>query len=200
MPSAPSSKPRRGSSRPTGEGVRDSVPAILTLNGQTTAAVPGLTLFEHAERLGVRVPTSCKKQGKCKECLVEVTEGQDALSPSTPEEQHLRGRFRLSCRTTIEGDAHVRCHTMRRGQMRIERRGVVVELVEEHAAGPCVVDADVELAATGLVPARTRGVLEHQRHEVVRAFRIDREVNGDHEHRRLLQARRAPASASGLTM
>jgi uncharacterized 2Fe-2S/4Fe-4S cluster protein (DUF4445 family) len=95
------------------------VPATLTLNGQTTAVVPGLTLFEHAERLGVRVPTSCKKQGKCKECLVEVTEGQDALSPPTPEEQHLRGQFRLSCRTTIAGDAHVRCHTMRRGQLRV---------------------------------------------------------------------------------
>jgi uncharacterized 2Fe-2S/4Fe-4S cluster protein (DUF4445 family) len=95
------------------------VPATLTLNGQTTAVVPGLTLFEHAERLGVRVPTSCKKQGKCKECLVEITEGQGALSPATPEEQHLRGRFRLSCRTTIAGEADVRCHTMRRGQMRV---------------------------------------------------------------------------------
>ena len=97
--------------------------ATLTLNGQTTAAVPGLTLFEHAERLGVRVPTSCRKQGKCKECLVEVTAGQDALSAPTPEEQHLRGRFRLSCRTTIDGgaasDIAVRCHTMRRGQLRV---------------------------------------------------------------------------------
>ena len=97
--------------------------ATLTLNGRTTAAVPGLTLFEHAERLGVRVPTSCRKQGKCKECLVEVTAGQDALSAPTPEEQHLRGRFRLSCRTTIDGgaasDIAVRCHTMRRGQLRV---------------------------------------------------------------------------------
>jgi uncharacterized 2Fe-2S/4Fe-4S cluster protein (DUF4445 family) len=95
------------------------VAATLTLNGQTTAAVPGLTLFEHAERLGVRVPTSCKKQGKCKECLVEVTEGGALLSAPTPEEQHLRGHFRLSCRTTIAGDGHVRCHTMRRGQLRV---------------------------------------------------------------------------------
>ena len=38
----------------------------LTLNGHTTAVEPALTLFEHAERLGVRVPTSCRKQGKCK--------------------------------------------------------------------------------------------------------------------------------------
>jgi uncharacterized 2Fe-2S/4Fe-4S cluster protein (DUF4445 family) len=96
------------------------VAATLTLNGRTTAVVPGLTLFEHAERLGVRVPTSCRKQGKCKECLVEVTAGRDALSPPTPEEQHLRGSFRLSCRTTVAGDdVDVRCHTMRRGQLRV---------------------------------------------------------------------------------
>jgi uncharacterized 2Fe-2S/4Fe-4S cluster protein (DUF4445 family) len=95
------------------------VSATLTLNGHTTAAEPGLSLFEHAERLGVRVPTSCKKQGKCKECLVEVTAGLEALSPPTPEEAHLRGHFRLSCRTTIVGDAAVRCHTMRRGQLRV---------------------------------------------------------------------------------
>lgn len=91
----------------------------LTLNGHATPVEPALTLFEHAERLGVRVPTSCRKQGKCKECLVEITDGQDALSPPTPEEAHLHGRFRLSCRTTVVGVADVRCHTMRRGQLRV---------------------------------------------------------------------------------
>jgi uncharacterized 2Fe-2S/4Fe-4S cluster protein (DUF4445 family) len=96
------------------------VPATLTLNGHLIDVVPEQTLFEHAEGVGVRVPTSCKKQGKCKECLVEVTEGQDLLSPPTPEEAHLRGRFRLSCRTrVVAGDGLVRCHTMRRGQLRI---------------------------------------------------------------------------------
>ena len=97
----------------------DAAPATLVLNGHTVAAVAGLSLFEHAERLGVRVPTSCKKQGKCKECLVEVTEGQDLLSAPTPEEQHLKGHFRLSCRTRIDGAGTVRCHTMRRGQLRV---------------------------------------------------------------------------------
>jgi uncharacterized 2Fe-2S/4Fe-4S cluster protein (DUF4445 family) len=91
----------------------------LTLNGHATPVAPALTLFEHAERLGIRVPTSCRKQGKCKECLVEVTEGLEALSPPAPEEAHLQGRFRLSCRTTVVGDRDVRCHTMRRGQLRV---------------------------------------------------------------------------------
>jgi uncharacterized 2Fe-2S/4Fe-4S cluster protein (DUF4445 family) len=97
------------------------MPAILTLNGSSMAAPPGLTLFDCAEQLGVRVPTSCQKQGRCKECLVEVVAGMDVLSPRTPEEKHLEGRFRLSCRTTIASDSgSIECHTMRRGEMRID--------------------------------------------------------------------------------
>ena len=99
----------------------DSVPATLTMNGQTTAAVPGLTLFEHAERLGVRVPTSCRKQGKCKECLVEVTAGHgravaaDAGGAAPARHTSACRAARRSSLTTRD----VRCHTMRRGQMRV---------------------------------------------------------------------------------
>ncbi len=97
--------------------------ATLTINGQTTAATPEVSLFDHAERLGVRVPTSCMKQGKCRECMVEVVEGMGCLSPRTTPEQHLSGPFRLSCQTSVVCDGgQVRCHTMRRGHMRIERR------------------------------------------------------------------------------
>src|SRR3954470_17709106 len=91
------------------------------INGRATEATPGLSLFEHAEKLGVQVPTSCNKQGKCKECMVEVVEGAALLSPISEQEQHLKGNFRLSCRTYITGEAgagegaQVRCHTMRRG-------------------------------------------------------------------------------------
>ncbi len=96
---------------------------ILTINGQATEAQAGVSLFDQAEALGVDVPTSCRKQGKCKECMVEIVEGADALSPMTEAERHLQGRFRLSCQTTVTGgEGHVRCHTMRRGHMRIERQ------------------------------------------------------------------------------
>src|SRR5579871_4527999 len=95
----------------------------LTINGQTIPVIPKVSIFDHAESVGIRVPTSCHKQGKCKECMVEVVEGMELLSPATPEEDHLRDRFRLSCRTTIVGEGRVVCHTMRRGQMHIERRG-----------------------------------------------------------------------------
>jgi uncharacterized 2Fe-2S/4Fe-4S cluster protein (DUF4445 family) len=100
----------------------------LTINGRTIQAAPGdaapgPSLFDYAERMGVQVPTSCQKQGKCKECMVEVVEGMDCLSGPTEQEKHLKGNFRLSCQCTVVADrGQVRCHTMRRGHMRIERR------------------------------------------------------------------------------
>ena len=94
----------------------------LNINGQSIETVSGRSLFEHAEELDIDVPTSCRKQGKCKECMVEVVDGMDLLSARAEPEQHLKGSFRLSCQTFVTGaKGHVRCHTMRRGQMRIER-------------------------------------------------------------------------------
>ena len=104
---------------------RSGMAVALTINGHATDAAWGATLFECAEALGVRVPTSCQKQGKCKECMVEVLEGMECLSAVTLQEKHLSGKFRLSCRTTVAADdGSVRCHTMRRAQMRIEGRAL----------------------------------------------------------------------------
>jgi uncharacterized 2Fe-2S/4Fe-4S cluster protein (DUF4445 family) len=94
----------------------------LTINGQSIEAKGELSLFDQAEAMGIDVPTSCRKQGKCKECMVEIVEGMDALSAMTEPERHLKGNFRLSCQTFVTAaSGHVRCHTMRRGHMRIER-------------------------------------------------------------------------------
>lgn len=94
----------------------------LHFNGHLSVAAPGDSLFAQAERLGVPVPTSCHKQGKCRECVVEVIEGMECLSRPGPEEKHLRGAFRLSCCARITAEqGTVRCHTMRRGTMRIEK-------------------------------------------------------------------------------
>ncbi len=93
----------------------------VEINGQSMDAGSGLSLFDYAGRMGVRVPTSCNQQGKCRECLVEVVEGMEHLSPPSPEERHLSGAFRLSCRARVAaGTGRLRCHTMRRGEMRIE--------------------------------------------------------------------------------
>lgn len=91
------------------------------INGFQKSAAPGSTLFDCAESLGVKVPTSCRKSGKCRECLVEIVEGMELLSSRTPEEVLLRDKFRLACRCKINSDfGVVRCHTMRRGDMKIE--------------------------------------------------------------------------------
>jgi uncharacterized 2Fe-2S/4Fe-4S cluster protein (DUF4445 family) len=95
----------------------------LHFNGRQTGVAPGSSLFDYAETLGINVPTSCRKNGKCKECVVEVTEGMECLSKPVPPEKHLRDNFRLSCCAKIISDSGVvRCHTMRRGEMRIERQ------------------------------------------------------------------------------
>jgi uncharacterized 2Fe-2S/4Fe-4S cluster protein (DUF4445 family) len=108
----------------------------LTINGQSIQATDSRSLFDYAEALGIDVPTSCRKQGKCKECMVEVVEGMDALSAIAEPERHLKGSFRLSCQTFVNAkEGHVRCHTMRRGHMRIER----------HAFGLPLANRELEL-------------------------------------------------------
>lgn len=95
----------------------------LNFNNKSYNVEPGRTLFEYASLFGIIVPTSCNKQGKCKECLVEITEGMEYLSKRVYQENHLKDSFRLSCRTRIVGDdCSVRCNTMHRGKMRIENK------------------------------------------------------------------------------
>jgi uncharacterized 2Fe-2S/4Fe-4S cluster protein (DUF4445 family) len=91
----------------------------LFIDHQQVDLRAGVSLFDCAESVGIRVPTSCVKQGKCRECILEIESGEEALSPRTSEEEHLGERFRLACRTSIAQEGLVRCHTMRRGAMRI---------------------------------------------------------------------------------
>lgn len=107
----------------------------LHFNSRPMSAPRGATLFDCAESLGIKVPTSCRKQGKCKECLVEVTEGTERLSARAPEESHLKDNFRLSCRCQVAADSGlVRCHTMRRGDMRIERHALNLPVPDQKLA------------------------------------------------------------------
>lgn len=105
----------------------------LHINDRRLAAAPGALLFDCADQLVVRVPNSCNRNGKCRECLLEVTAGGNLLSPKTPEENHLRDGFRLACRCrVVAGPGVVRCHTMRRGEMRIERHAFVLPSGNHH--------------------------------------------------------------------
>jgi uncharacterized 2Fe-2S/4Fe-4S cluster protein (DUF4445 family) len=97
----------------------------VSINGHCLDVVPGTSIFDAATRVGVRIPTSCVSQGKCKECIVEVGSGMDLLAARSEHERHLSGPFRLSCQSTVTAtEGAVECHTMRRGQMRIERHAL----------------------------------------------------------------------------
>jgi uncharacterized 2Fe-2S/4Fe-4S cluster protein (DUF4445 family) len=61
----------------------------------------GGTLFDRADRLGMRVPTSCNRQGTCHECIVDVTRGMDSLEPRTEAESFLRENYRLACQAVV---------------------------------------------------------------------------------------------------
>ena len=96
----------------------------IKVNGKSLSARRGMSIFECSEELGVHVPTSCNKNGKCRECIVEIREGAELLSKLSSEEEHLGAGFRLACRACLEADSgSITCHTMRRAQMRIEESG-----------------------------------------------------------------------------
>lgn len=79
------------------------------------------SLFELAGKLSVNIPTSCKKLGKCKECLIEIKKGHELLSKPTSFETHLKENFRLACQCYIEAkEGVVTCNTLQRGSFKIE--------------------------------------------------------------------------------
>jgi uncharacterized 2Fe-2S/4Fe-4S cluster protein (DUF4445 family) len=130
----------------------------VTINGRTAVGLPGQTLFDCAERVGVSVPTSCLGKGKCRECLVEIESGAELLSPPAPQESHLHGAFRLACRTGFATGAagEIRFHTLRRGTLRIETEshglgfpGGPLNPAVTRAGGTVLLDCKPLAAATG---------------------------------------------------
>jgi len=75
--------------------------ALVSGGGQQCESAAGCTLFDCADRLGVRVPTSCNRKATCHECIVDVTRGMAALVPRTDRESFLRGNYRLACQAAI---------------------------------------------------------------------------------------------------
>ncbi len=75
------------------------------LNSKKLDANKDDSLFDLADSLSVRVPTSCGRTGECHECIVEVRKGADALSPATEEEKFLRGNYRLACQACVTDTA-----------------------------------------------------------------------------------------------
>ena len=61
----------------------------------------GRTLFDAADELAMVVPASCRRSGRCHECIVEILRGGDALTPPDEPERFLRPGYRLACRATV---------------------------------------------------------------------------------------------------
>lgn len=64
-------------------------------------AESGRSLFEHADRLNVRIPSSCGRTGHCHECVVEIRRGMSGLSERSRAEQFLKENYRLACQSVI---------------------------------------------------------------------------------------------------
>ena len=93
-------------------------------SGQTLDHIPGRSIFDYADSLRVRVPTSCGRTGECHECIVEIRRGMEALSPATESERFLRDNYRLACQAVVEDpNADVEFATLRR-QPRILTRSI----------------------------------------------------------------------------
>lgn len=122
---------------------------------------PGASLFECAERVGLSVTNSCRKEGRCRECLVEVVAGAHLLSPPTEHERHLRGDFRLACRARIAGaGGTVSVRRLRRQALRILDSGAELEFRESEASfDPAVTRREDEVLLDGEPIARAAGRL-----------------------------------------
>src|SRR5262245_22595305 len=129
--------------------------ATVTVDGRTATAEVGTTLFDLAESLGITVPTSCYKQGKCRECLLEIESGSELLSPLAPQESHLGGKFRLACRTQLTQPGEVHCHTLRRGTLRIETETTGLEL--QHHIDPALTREGSHILLDGKQIAESNG-------------------------------------------
>ena len=96
----------------------------MNYDGRTLDSLVGKSIFDYADALSVRVPTSCGRTGECHECIVEIKRGREALSPLTDAEAFLREDYRLACQATIvDANADVEFAALRR-QPRILTRSV----------------------------------------------------------------------------
>lgn len=71
---------------------------------------------------------------------MEVSEGMYLLSPRSDDEKHLKENFRLSCQCKlVASSGTLKCHTMRRGELVIEKHSLeLVDVRKSLKLEPCV--------------------------------------------------------------
>ena len=84
-------------------------------DNKKTKSIKGKTLFDFADTLNVRVPTSCRRNGECHECIVQVSNGRDNLETKDQSEDFLTNDYRLACQAKINIDtSDIKFNVLRR--------------------------------------------------------------------------------------
>ena len=84
-------------------------------DNKKTKSIKGKTLFDFADTLNIRVPTSCRRNGECHECIVQVSNGRDNLETKDQSEDFLTNDFRLACQAKINIDtSDIKFNVLRR--------------------------------------------------------------------------------------
>ena len=141
---------REGEALPTG-------PGTVSHDGKTEPLAIGMTLFDCADELAVEVPTSCQRNGRCHECVVEVSAGNDALCARTEAESFLRPPYRLACQALVERDDIDVAFAPLRRRPRILVRAHVDTAAAPGAFDPLVTRRGDDVLYDGEVVDRYRG-------------------------------------------
>tara|TARA_A100001011_G_scaffold154663_1_gene163193 strand:- start:714 stop:2339 length:1626 start_codon:yes stop_codon:yes gene_type:complete len=84
-------------------------------DNKKTKSIKGKTLFDFADTLNIRVPTSCRRNGECHECIVQVSNGNDNLETKDQSEDFLTNDYRLACQAKINIDtSDIKFNVLRR--------------------------------------------------------------------------------------
>ncbi len=100
----------------------------VILNGHELQSHRGKSLFDYADHLRVRVPTSCGRGGSCHECIVEVRSGMEGLFPNSRDEYFLSGNYRLACQAIVADPSQTIEFGVLRRQPRILTEGIRQEV------------------------------------------------------------------------
>ncbi len=74
----------------------------LVHGGERRPLAAGRSLFDEAVASALAVPASCRRTGRCRECLVRVVRGDAQLSPRAPAEAFLPHGYRLACQAIVD--------------------------------------------------------------------------------------------------
>jgi LDH2 family malate/lactate/ureidoglycolate dehydrogenase len=134
--------------------------ADLLHAGRRNPLRAGATLFDLADELAQVVPDTCRRTGRCRECVVEVRSGGGELSPPTEAEAYLRPPYRLACQARVDGtDADIEVAVLRRRLQIVSAPEGTAALPHPVPLDPAVRREGDDVLRDGLVLDRYRGAL-----------------------------------------